>query len=201
MLSSTGSVMSTFDIILPYIQPLAHLLADPTVTEVMVNAGGRRVFVERSGRLEEVSGLTLDEGTLKLRSRRSRNFAATKSPKSDRSLMGDTSRDTTLCGRGPSAHEAGAHIGRLAHPRALETRITDSNGSTKRRPGRRKCSRRPARETRHALAWLLAPCLRRPSLGSRRRGMDVDFRRPTQIVGLLEAEVLLSRAARAINLT
>jgi pilus assembly protein CpaF len=58
--------MSTFDIILPYIQPLAHLLADPTVTEVMVNAGGRRVFVERSGRLEEVAGLTLDEGYLEV---------------------------------------------------------------------------------------------------------------------------------------
>jgi energy-coupling factor transporter ATP-binding protein EcfA2 len=53
--------MSSFDRILPFVRPLEHLLRDPTITEVMVNAGGRRVFVERDGRLEAVSGLSLDE--------------------------------------------------------------------------------------------------------------------------------------------
>src|SRR5439155_16535049 len=38
----------------------------PSVTEVMVNAGGRRVFVERAGALEEVPDLTLDERNLRV---------------------------------------------------------------------------------------------------------------------------------------
>ncbi len=58
--------MSSFDRILPFVRPLEHLLRDPTITEVMVNAGGRRVFVERDGRLEVVSGLALDERNLKV---------------------------------------------------------------------------------------------------------------------------------------
>ena len=41
---------------------LEPLLADPTVTEVMVN-GGREVWVERSGRLERTA-ITLDEATV-----------------------------------------------------------------------------------------------------------------------------------------
>jgi Flp pilus assembly CpaF family ATPase len=46
--------VSSFSLILPFIKPLEHLLVDPTVSEVMVNAGGRRVFIERAGVLEEV---------------------------------------------------------------------------------------------------------------------------------------------------
>jgi pilus assembly protein CpaF len=51
----------SFEIIYPFIEPLVPLLTDPTVTEVMVNDGGRRVFVEREGRLELVPGLTITE--------------------------------------------------------------------------------------------------------------------------------------------
>lgn len=58
--------MSSFERILPFVRPIEHLLRDSTVTEVMVNAGGRRVFVERAGSLEEVDGLVLEERNLKV---------------------------------------------------------------------------------------------------------------------------------------
>jgi pilus assembly protein CpaF len=58
--------VSSFARILPFVKPIEHLLVDPTVTEVMVNAGGRRVFVERAGGLEEIDGLVLDERNLKV---------------------------------------------------------------------------------------------------------------------------------------
>src|SRR5262249_18968335 len=61
-----GTLVSSFARILPFVKPIEHLLVDPTVTEVMVNAGGRRVFVERGGALEEVEGLVLDERNLKV---------------------------------------------------------------------------------------------------------------------------------------
>ena len=37
-----------------FLRPIEDLLLDPTVTEVMVNDGGRRVFVERDGTVESV---------------------------------------------------------------------------------------------------------------------------------------------------
>jgi pilus assembly protein CpaF len=58
--------VSSFDRILPFVKPLEHLLRDPSITEVMVNAGGRHVFVERHGRLEAVGDLALDERNLKV---------------------------------------------------------------------------------------------------------------------------------------
>src|SRR5439155_4922906 len=58
--------MSSFARILPFVKPIEHLLLDPTVTEVMVNSGGRRVFVERAGALEEIRDLTLDERNLRV---------------------------------------------------------------------------------------------------------------------------------------
>ena len=39
--------MSSLDRILPFLRPIEDLLRDPAVTELMVNDGGRRVFVER----------------------------------------------------------------------------------------------------------------------------------------------------------
>ena len=48
--------VSSFARILPFVRPLEHLLLDPGVTEVMVNAGGRRVFVERAGQLRGGAG-------------------------------------------------------------------------------------------------------------------------------------------------
>lgn len=56
--------MSSLDRILPFLKSIEDLLRDPTVTEVMVNDGGRRVFVERDGALEPVPNRTLDPRNL-----------------------------------------------------------------------------------------------------------------------------------------
>jgi pilus assembly protein CpaF len=52
--------VSSLDRILPFLRPIEDLLIDPTVTEVMVNGGGRRVFVERRGAVEPVPERTLE---------------------------------------------------------------------------------------------------------------------------------------------
>lgn len=52
--------MSSLDRILPFLRPVEDLLRDPSVTELMVNCGGRRVFVERAGALEAVPGRSLE---------------------------------------------------------------------------------------------------------------------------------------------
>jgi hypothetical protein len=46
--------VSSLDRILPFLKPIEDLLLDPAITEVMVNEGGRRVFVEREGVLEGI---------------------------------------------------------------------------------------------------------------------------------------------------
>ena len=56
--------MSSLDRILPFLRPIEDLLLDPSVTEVMVNDGGRRVFVERAGTLEPIPGRTLEPRNL-----------------------------------------------------------------------------------------------------------------------------------------
>ena len=52
--------MSSLDRILPFLRPIEDLLVDPSITEVMVNGGGRGIFVERHGELEPVTGRTLE---------------------------------------------------------------------------------------------------------------------------------------------
>jgi pilus assembly protein CpaF len=56
--------MSSLDRILPFLRPIEDLLVDPAVTEVMVNEGGRRVFVERDGALQVVAGRALEPRNL-----------------------------------------------------------------------------------------------------------------------------------------
>jgi pilus assembly protein CpaF len=56
--------MSSLDRILPFLRPIEDLLRDPRVTEVMVNAGGQRVFVERDGSLACVPDRTLEPRNL-----------------------------------------------------------------------------------------------------------------------------------------
>src|SRR5690242_6144872 len=56
--------MSSLDRILPFLRPIEDLLLDPTVTEVMVNDGGRRVFVERDGTVESVPDRRLEPRNL-----------------------------------------------------------------------------------------------------------------------------------------
>src|SRR5256885_249654 len=55
----------SFDVILPFLRPIAHLIQDPTITEIMVNGSGR-IFVEREGRLETVRGVTIREHSLRV---------------------------------------------------------------------------------------------------------------------------------------
>lgn len=56
--------MSSLDRILPFLRPIEDLLRDPAITEVMVNAGGTRIFVERNGALELVRDRTLEPRNL-----------------------------------------------------------------------------------------------------------------------------------------
>src|ERR1700730_17586458 len=56
--------MSSLDRILPFLKPIEDLLVDPAITEVMVNEGGRCVFVEREVGVEAVSGRTLESRNL-----------------------------------------------------------------------------------------------------------------------------------------
>lgn len=56
--------MSSLDRILPFLKSIEDLLLDPDVTEVMVNEGGRRIFVERDGTIETVSGRTVETRNL-----------------------------------------------------------------------------------------------------------------------------------------
>jgi pilus assembly protein CpaF len=55
----------SFDVILPFLRPIAHLIADPEVSEIMVN-GSRRIFVESHGLVHEVLDVRLDERNLRV---------------------------------------------------------------------------------------------------------------------------------------
>jgi len=56
--------MSSLDRILPFLRPIEDLLRDPAITEVMVNDGGRHVFVEREGAVERVADRVLESRNL-----------------------------------------------------------------------------------------------------------------------------------------
>lgn len=56
--------MSSLDRILPFLKSIEVLLQDPSVTEVMVNRGGRKVFIERRGVIEAVADRTLESRSL-----------------------------------------------------------------------------------------------------------------------------------------
>jgi pilus assembly protein CpaF len=55
----------SFEVILPFLRPIEHLILDPQVTEIMVNGGGP-IFIERSGRLEAAVGVQLREQSLQV---------------------------------------------------------------------------------------------------------------------------------------
>jgi pilus assembly protein CpaF len=52
--------MSSLERIMPFLRPIQDLLQDPNITEVMVNRGGRQVFIERNGELQAVADRTLE---------------------------------------------------------------------------------------------------------------------------------------------
>jgi pilus assembly protein CpaF len=53
----------SFDLILPFLRPIAHLIQDPDISEIMVN-GSRRIFIEQQGMVREITDVTLDERNL-----------------------------------------------------------------------------------------------------------------------------------------
>jgi len=54
-----------FELILPFLRPIQHLILDPEISEIMVN-GPEHVFIERAGRVEAVLGLTLSPKSLEV---------------------------------------------------------------------------------------------------------------------------------------
>jgi pilus assembly protein CpaF len=52
-----------FETILPFLRPIEHLILDPDISEIMVNASSR-IFIERNGELEVVNGVVLSEQAL-----------------------------------------------------------------------------------------------------------------------------------------
>src|SRR5579859_1466489 len=55
--------MNGFEVILPFLKPIEHLILDDSISEVMVN-GPDKVFIEKSGFLEQVRGVSLGERSL-----------------------------------------------------------------------------------------------------------------------------------------
>ena len=55
--------MNGFEMILPFLKPIEHLILDDSISEVMVN-GPDRVFVEKQGCLQQVQGVSLGERSL-----------------------------------------------------------------------------------------------------------------------------------------
>lgn len=55
--------MNGFETILPFLKPIEHLILDDSISEVMVN-GPDSVFIEKSGYLQPVTGVSLGEKAL-----------------------------------------------------------------------------------------------------------------------------------------
>src|SRR5205085_3710880 len=52
-----------FETILPFLRPIEHLILDPEISEIMVNADSR-IFIEKHGQLLPVPGITISEQAL-----------------------------------------------------------------------------------------------------------------------------------------
>ena len=55
--------MNGFEMILPVLKPIEHLILDDSISEVMVN-GPDQVFIEKAGFLQQVKGVSLGEKSL-----------------------------------------------------------------------------------------------------------------------------------------
>jgi pilus assembly protein CpaF len=55
--------MNGFELILPFLRPIEHLILDPDISEIMVN-GPERVFIEKAGHLQAVPGVKLTPESL-----------------------------------------------------------------------------------------------------------------------------------------
>jgi len=55
--------MNGFELILPFLRPIQHLILDPDISEIMVN-GPERIFIEKAGYLQAVAGVKLTPESL-----------------------------------------------------------------------------------------------------------------------------------------
>jgi len=55
--------MKDFELILPFLRPIAHLILDPDISEIMVN-GPERIFIEKAGHLQAVPEVKLTSESL-----------------------------------------------------------------------------------------------------------------------------------------
>jgi len=55
--------MNGFELILPFLRPIQHLILDPEISEIMVN-GPERIFIEKAGYLQAVRGVKLTHESL-----------------------------------------------------------------------------------------------------------------------------------------
>jgi pilus assembly protein CpaF len=55
--------MNGFELILPFLRPIQHLILDPDISEIMVN-GPEHIFIEKAGYLQAVPGITLTPESL-----------------------------------------------------------------------------------------------------------------------------------------
>ncbi len=56
-------MMNGFELILPFLRPIQHLILDPDISEIMVN-GPERIFIEKDGHLQAVPELKLTPESL-----------------------------------------------------------------------------------------------------------------------------------------
>jgi len=55
--------MNGFEMILPFLKPIEHLILDDSISEIMVN-GPDQVFIEKNGFIQQVKGVSLGEKAL-----------------------------------------------------------------------------------------------------------------------------------------
>src|SRR5882672_11671895 len=55
--------MNGFELILPFLRPIQHLILDPDISEIMVN-GPERIFIEKAGYLLAVPDVKLTAASL-----------------------------------------------------------------------------------------------------------------------------------------
>src|ERR1700676_1208436 len=57
------TLMNGFELILPFLRPIQHLILDPDISEIMVN-GPERIFIEKAGHLQAVPDVRLTPESL-----------------------------------------------------------------------------------------------------------------------------------------
>jgi pilus assembly protein CpaF len=55
--------MNGFELILPFLRPIQHLILDPDISEIMIN-GPERIFIEKAGHVQPVPGVKLTHESL-----------------------------------------------------------------------------------------------------------------------------------------